>query len=232
MRDLLLDLPILKGMDKENVWDVLKHTHIEFRYYSNGDIILNPDMEVNEVLYLIGGNVRKIWTHPTLDLSFSEKLLSPSLINGAYLFGFERKPPYSIISEGPSSLLTIPKQQFFSNICKEQIPLINYFNYLSLRAQRPVSAFMSGIHNPLSIITNLLMSISEPSATDMKIHCNLQTFSIITGTREDYLINVLTGLCDNGIISMRKNEIIILSKEHLLDYLANPSLFKQSFKNN
>lgn len=138
MYEMIMDLPLFKGVGKEQVSLFLEKTHVNFRNYNGGEEIVERGEEVRMVRFVISGEVNILHEISDIDLKVEERAGFGRVLGAARLFGFDTGYPYRVVAATRASILEFSKDQYMNLLNSDRIYLLNFLNYLSLRAQRSV----------------------------------------------------------------------------------------------
>ena len=218
MYDLLMDLPLLQGISREHVSALLEKTHIEFSKANAGDVLRRAGDEDNALMYVISGSVEAEWRNHADDIviTFSEK--GRTLLDASHLFGMQRKNPYTYTAQTDVSLLSIDKSQYLSLLGTQSIYMLNFINYLSLRAQRPMELLAQIDSCRLrDFLTTWITTITPSTARNITLQADKSTLMKYTNQSEGSLIADLAEMQRQKVIKYSSDIIAIASRESLSD---------------
>lgn len=217
--DVIKQLPIIQGVDSKRLSDILEKTKVEFRNYADGESILTRGSEPQEVIYLISGNAFRRWSSPNFEIALSEKLMPYTLIGGGYFYGIDKRVPYNVVSAGAATMFCFPKVQLLRLLQSDQVLLINYLNYLSLRAQRPVTSLLEfGGDFFCEWLSSILFTVVDSKSVDVEIEFSEKFFnSFISATSTE---ERLFELQSKGLLKLEHNKISILSRQGVVKALS------------
>ncbi|MDE6143106.1 MAG: cyclic nucleotide-binding domain-containing protein, partial [Muribaculaceae bacterium] len=133
-----MDLPLFKGVGKDHISLFLEKTNIGFHNYESGERIVETGDVVRMVRFIISGEVRIIHRLEEASLTVEERCGFGKVLGADRLFGMETGYPYDVVAVGKTSVMEFSKEQYINLLHSDNIYMLNFFNYLSLRAQRPV----------------------------------------------------------------------------------------------
>lgn len=168
--EMIMDLPLFKGVGKDHVSLFLEKTHLNFINFNPGDTVVEEGEDVRMVRFVISGEVNIIHTIGDLGLLVEERAGFGRVLGAARLFGFDTGYPYKVVAATRISIMEFSKEQYMNLINSDRIYLLNYLNYLSLRAQRPTmstSRYWKG--TILNKIRRLIFLLTDPNCKSVKI---------------------------------------------------------------
>ena len=116
-------------------------------------------------------------------------VLRPRRVLGAdRLFGMTTGYPFWVKAVGKTSIMEFSKEQYVNLLHSDRIYMLNFFNYLSLRAQRPIEAICDygdgGIRSRLSLLIGIMTS---PGSNKIYIKASDEALSRYCSTDEGTL---------------------------------------------
>lgn len=220
MYDVLMELPLLQGISREQVSSFLLKTHVEFINLEDGALIMKSGNAADSLLYFITGTVKVEWCNNTGDLSITFEVGPKNLLGAANLFGMRRETPYTIRAKGKVSLMRVSKEQYLTLLQSQSQPiyLLNCLNYLSLRAQKPYELLAStkdmGI---MSMLRMWVCTVTPSNAENIAVHVTMQALSKYSNMNEDELRHSLFTLHHERVIELGMDTICIPSRTKLAD---------------
>lgn len=143
MYEMIMDLPLFKGVGPDQVSLFLEKTNVGFQNFDDGETVAELSDPVKMVKFVISGEV--LLSHPlrSLPVSVEERSGFGKVLGADRLFGMATGYPYSATSIGKTSIMEFSKEQYINLLHSDRIYMLNFFNFLSLRAQRPIDAIMA-----------------------------------------------------------------------------------------
>lgn len=139
--DILLELPILKGIGREHLSTLLEKTHLDFKTMKAGALMAKTGEPCNTVRCVLSGRFEKITGCIDGELTVREEMTTPAIIGLENLFGLDTTYRSDYLASTECSVMEFPKIQLVSLLAYNEICLINMLNYLSAAAQRPREAW-------------------------------------------------------------------------------------------
>ena len=168
--EFIMELPLFKGLSKENVSQLLEKTSISFFNFDNEEVILSEGESIKKVRFLIKGKAKIIYKIKNIDLSVEEIIEAGAPIGADRLFGFNTMCPCDVVSFGKSSLMEFSKEQYLNLLNSDRIYLLNFFNYLSFKSQKSTDAVLTFSQPDFKSRLSLLISLlGLQKSSDVKI---------------------------------------------------------------
>jgi len=222
MYDVIMQLPILQGIGKKRMSDILERTKIGFRKYSSGEKIISHGEEQKDVIYIISGSARRRWKMDDQGLCVCERMMPLALVNGSYLYGIDKRIPYDLTAAGSCVIFSFPREQLLENLMMDQVLLINYLNFLSLRTQRPVASLLD-FHGDFFFdwLCSLLLSVVDSKSVDIELEFTEDLYCAMVNAKGMDVERKLTELRTMGLLEFGNNRISILSIQELVEELSH-----------
>lgn len=213
MYDFIMDLPLFRGISREQVSGFLERTNIEIVNFEAGDAILDKEEEMNSLLFIISGKARVTLPFHNNNIKVSYTLGTGDVIAAEFLFGIMRKVPYDCIAMEKVALLRITKTQYISLLGQNNIYLFNFVNFLSRNCQNALEAAREIAPLTLESWLSLVMNncVGCQTATDITVEFTLEELEKALNTDSHCLISQVKGLEQRGMIRYDVNSILILA---------------------
>lgn len=188
MYEMIMDLPLFKGVGKDHISLFLEKTNIGFRNYNGGEILADIGESVRMVRFVISGEVNIIHRLEDVGVTVEERAGFGRVLGADRLFGLDTGYPYRAVAVTRTSIMEFSKEQYINLLHSDNIYMLNFFNYLSLRAQRPVDAikhYCNGTIN--SRVRQLVCVLTEPGAKGVVINGSDESLAEYCDTTEEYI---------------------------------------------
>ena len=217
MYEIIMDLPLFKGVSKNQVSAFLEKTNVGFCNYQAGEVIIGEGEEVEMVKFLIVGAVRIIHKLESLPITI-EETCDPGIVLGAdRLFGISTGYACEVRSVGKTSIMQFSKEQYMNLLQTDRIYMLNFFNYLSLRGQRPENALSHYAAGDLRSRLSVMISIlTHSSARDIALNVTDETLAKFGGMTIEEVIEWKDVAKRMELVSCKTNLIRILSRKGFL----------------
>lgn len=186
MYEMIMDLPLFKGVGKDHISLFLEKTNIGFRNYNGGEILADIGESVRMVRFVISGEVNIIHRLEDVGVAVEERAGFGRVLGADRLFGLDTGYPYRAVAVTRTSIMEFSKEQYINLLHSDNIYMLNFFNYLSLRAQRPVDAikhYCNGTIN--SRVRQLVCVLTDPGAKGVVINGSDEALAEYCDTTEE-----------------------------------------------
>lgn len=221
MYETIMDLPLFKGVGKDHVSQFLEKTDIRFQNYKAGDTIMLPGEIISDIRYVISGDVRCSAVNHIDGLRISCRIGRGTVIGADRLFGIHTGIRQTLRAIGDVSVMMFSKEKYINLLNSDPIYQLNFFNFLSLRAQRPVEALLGFNGNTLAGRLALLVSVMcDADVSDIVIGIPVSSFAEYCAAGEDSELRYLER---KKIITMEGSDIRIEDRRRLAEEGLKPS---------
>lgn len=218
MYETIMDLPLFKGTGRDDVSAFLEKTDVQFQKYDTARVIISPGEPVVDVKFIIAGKITL--THKSGDgkLEIQETLRRGHIIGAEYLYGLETYYPYEAKVAGTASIMQFSKERYFSLLQSHHVYMLNFLNYLSVRAQRPRRALLA--FNPASLVGKLAIwvaTLTTPGSLEVTLKCSRERLAALTGCSARGVESALHALRDAGLVELGREKIQLISRRRFLE---------------
>ena len=218
MYETIMDLPLFKGVGKDQVSQFLEKTPLSFTNYSDGEEISTAGEDVKMIKFIISGEVSIRQKLDSLNLTVEEISGSERVLGADRLFGISTGYPFTIVAHGKASIMQFKKEQYVNLLYSDRIYMLNFFNYLSLRAQRPVEAVSVFATGDIGGRLRQMVSImTDPVARTINLESTMDEVAHYCGVGREALDQWLKINEQSGIIKREEGRVTIPSRENFLD---------------
>lgn len=218
MYSIIMDLPLFKGISREQVSSFLEKTSIEFRNFNPSEIIIEQGNIIDNICFIISGEVTISWLNPTAGITLKYAIGKGSVLGANYLFGMHRNIPFGATAKTKVSALILTKSQYLALLESSQVYMLNYLNYLSLQIQRPQTAIVRSIPDSLhSLITDYLLTLTPRNAHDIAIAFNRDKMTLAAPNFIKSFKQRASELESQGLIKWSAYEIKIISRNDFIN---------------
>lgn len=211
MYEKIMQLPLFHGISKEQVSSFLEKTTIEFINYEDGEQIIEEGNFVESIVFVMSGHIRITHSLPHFNISIEETAGEGRVLGAENLFGMSTRYPFSANAEGKTSVMCFSKKQYISLLETDPIYRLNFFNYLSIRAQKPLGIL---INNSKPDIYSRLKTISETLSSSysktLTIKADDNSIAEYCGVTPNDVTTWKTLATSNGLIHSKDNTITLL----------------------
>ena len=219
MYDTLLDLPLLQGLGRADLTNILEKVKFHFDKYTPGQPITAQGDKCDKLIFILKGRIRSELTDKENRYALDEFIDAPHVIEPYSLFGMVTNYSSSYYADTDVSCVTIKKEYILTELNKYNIFQLNYLNIISNRAQ--------SLHNRLlhthvgdtreKRIHFLQQRCLNPSG-EKYLHIRMEDFAILIDDTRLNVSRALNNLQDRGLVALSRGEIHIPDLEKLSKY--------------
>lgn len=180
MYELMLQLPIFQGISRSQLTKILEKTSFHFDRFGAGDVIFDLDQKVENIIFVISGEVRL--TTPTFGgkMTILEDFYAPQTMPFQNFFGVDTFYRSRLTALQPTGIMLLDKSNFLSVLQQNMVLLVNVLNILSSNAQKQHKGLdFSSETDPLHRIASWMLAYTDRPAHNINLHakvsdwCNL-----------------------------------------------------------
>ena len=219
MYEMIMDLPLFKGVSKDQVSLFLEKTHIGFQNYNVGETLAAMGEPVNMVRFVISGDICLIHPLAGVGITIEERSGFGKVLGADRLFGMATGYPYTAVAKTKTSIMEFSKAQYVNLLHSARIYMLNFFNYLSLRAQRPVDSSVKYCHGDImSRMCMLVSMMTEPAAEEIVIRGEAEAIADYCNCDEQAVNAWRNMLVRAGLADCDSSSVRIKSRMEFLEY--------------
>lgn len=223
--DILLQTPIFQGVSKQKLTTCLEKHCVEFLKYSPGEVVVSSGEEFTHIKFLISGKLLNLTKNKAENLVVKEVYSAPNLISGNYIFGIETSSICNSIAVAEVGIMQIAKEDFLELLRKEQIFMINYLNFLSVRSQTYFNTMMSVSTGDLNErLAMWVLLLTHKKAEDIALSIKVDDLAKLLGDTRENLIGVLQALKKQKLLTFSESEIKVINRHGLADIVHGDDL--------
>jgi CRP-like cAMP-binding protein len=211
--NLITRCPVLRGVSPSDLELIFNEIHYNIKSYDKDVHIMGEGEKCTNLMILIEGAVRGEMTDFAGTSVKIEDIQAPRPIAPAFLFGEKNESPVTIISNVPTKILFIPKDEVIKLFQKNAVVLENYLNIVSSRGQ-----FLSQKVKLLSLKSlkqKIAFFLLEQRNQSDKPRITQQEMAEILGVTRPALARTLGQMEDENMILYSRGEIKILNEKEL-----------------
>ena len=214
----LMKLPIFQGVSHASLEKMVETVPFHFLKYAPGSTINTVGDPCTHVRFIFNGNV-KVTFVTVSKLTVGYQLSGPDVINPAFLFGIHTVYPFNVVATTDCGVLQVKKDDFVKMLQADEVVLFNYLNYLSRGGQVAVTSMATIAYGTVyERLATIIACLTPQNATNITIQFKVQDITRMLSTRRAALIEALTTLSAEGILTFNQNSIEILDRKRLLDH--------------
>lgn len=220
MYEILLGLPLFKGVSNEKISEIIEKAKFHFLKYLAGETIINAHDPCTHIKFIISGKARLTIANSDDRFKVSQTLEASNVIAPEFLFGKAPFYPCSAVALDATGILQISKSDYIKILNTDEIFLFNFLNIISMNAQKAVDGILALTTGSLEErIAFWIISLTQRGGTDITLTCKQRDLYSLFGVQRTSFIATLEGMKNRGIIDYDSNEIRIMSRDSLLDIL-------------
>lgn len=220
MFDLLVDLPLFRGVSSDTMKKIAGEVKFHFLKYPEGADVVKAGNTCTHIIFVISGSVRLTTENRNGRIAVSQTLRAPDVIAPDFLFGRATNYPCTAVALEPTGIMQISKADYLKILNSDQVFMFNYLNVISMNAQKSVVGLMSLTSGSLEErIAFWVVALTQPSGENVAIECPLRNLCAVWGVQRSTLIDALTRMREHGVESFGPSGVVFSSRKKLLDML-------------
>lgn len=224
MYEILMGLPLMKGVSRDRISEVVGMAKFHFLKYLPGETIINVGDPCTHIKFIISGKARLSISNSDKRFVVSQSLAAPDVIAPEFLFGKATRYPCSGVAIEPTGILQISKADYMKILGCDQIFLFNFLNTLSMNAQKGIEGILAITSGSLEDrIAFWIISLTQRGGTDITLTCKQRDLYSLFGVQRTSFLATLESMKQRGIIDYDQTEIRINSRRDLLEILNSSS---------
>lgn len=218
--DVLLELPLFKGVSREKIADIVGKAKFHFLKYPAETEFIQRGDTCQHIKFILSGKVHIVIENYDGRFSVSQTIEGPDVILPDFLFGRATAYPCNAKTLETSSILQIEKSDFLKIMELDRVVLLNYLNILSMNAQKAVDGVLAlSMGSIESRIAFWIISLTQPTGKDIALSCRQRTLSSVFGVQRSTLVAALDNMKKAGLLDYEPGLIRILDRRGLLSLL-------------
>jgi CRP-like cAMP-binding protein len=224
MFDLLMGLPLFRGVSHDRIADVVGATKFHFLKFEEGNVVVSAGEPCTHIQFIISGSVRMTITSSDRRFAVSQTLVAPDVIAPDFLFGRAVVYPSTVIALEPTSILQIAKNDYLKILNSDPIFIYNILNMLSTNAQKSVSGVLALTSGSIEErLAFWIVALTQPNGKDITLTSRQRNLYTMYGIPRQSFLAALDGLKQRGMIDYNLNEIKIMDRRDMLALLHTTS---------
>lgn len=220
MYDILLGLPLFKGVSRERMIEVVGNTRFHFLKYLPDETIINEGDPCTHIRFIISGSARVSITNKGRRFTVSQTLSAPDVIAPEFLFGLSTHYPCTATAIDALGILQIEKADYLRILNTDRVFLYNLLNLLSMKAQKGVEGILALTTGALDErLAYWIIALTQRSGKDIRLTCKTRDLYALFGVQRSSFMATLDSMKERGIIDYEPGIIHVKSRDALLDLL-------------
>lgn len=217
MYDTLLSLPLFQGLSQADFNSLLQKIRLDFVRYEEGTVIFSAGDMCKSLAFLISGNVQSSRNGNEADFTFLETIESPCLLEPYSMFGRAGVYQRSYTALTQCSFLMVNKQYIYTELGKYNICRMNLLNILSGKVQQLDGHIWSlGGMTLKERIIRFIKGLSDIQYGQKQLTIKMNDLALLMDATRLNVSRELNALESEGLISLRRKEILIPALERLI----------------
>lgn len=222
MFEILMGLPLFKGVSHERMAKTVGSSKFHFLKYLPGETIYRAGDPCVDLTFVISGSVRVKIVNPDDRFAVSQTINAPDVIAPEFLFGKITRYPGTVTAIDTTGLLRISKNDYMQILNSDTVFLLNYLNLLSMNAQKAVEGIIAVSTGELpERIAFWISALSQARSTDVCLECRSRDLTSLFGVARTSLKAALDRMKDEGLIDYTPYRINVRDRRALLSLLHN-----------
>lgn len=223
MYEILMDLPLFKGVSRESLNEIAGSTKLHFLKYLDGEKIVTQGEPCTHVKFIISGEVRSSISNTGDRFTVSQTLKAPDVIAPEFMFGLSTTYPCTVVAKQSAGILQIDKNEYVRILHRDRIFLYNYLNLLSMNAQKGVDGILSFTTGSLDErLAYWILALTQSSGTNVTLTCKARDLYLLFGVQRSSFMAMLDRLQEQGYITYGPGVINVTDRTRLLELLHRP----------
>lgn len=222
MFELLMELPLFRGVSRTRLAEVVGAAKFHFLKYPKGEPVVRAGEVCSHLAFVIGGSVRCAVANDNGRFVVSSTLSAPAVIAPDFLFGRFTNYPCTATAASTASILKISKQDFVNILCSDRVFMFNYLNTLSVNAQKSVHGLMSLTTGSLEErIAFWIIALTQPGSTDITMGCRTRDLCSIFNVPRSTFEATMDDMSRRELVVYDSYEIRVLDRRKILALIEN-----------
>ncbi|MCM1450247.1 MAG: Crp/Fnr family transcriptional regulator [Clostridiales bacterium] len=222
MYDILVDLPLFKGVGHDRISAMVGSTKMHFLKYLPGENIVVPNQVCTHLMFIISGSVRTSIANNSGRFNVSQTLTAPDVIAPEFLFGMSTHYPCTATAINATGILQIEKNDYINILNSDRVFLYNYLNLLSMNAQRGVNGILSFTTGSLDErLAYWVIALTQTTGTDISLICRQRDLYLLFGVQRSSFMATLDSMAERGLLTYEPGIIHFKNRSKLLDLLLH-----------
>ena len=224
MYEILMELPLFKGVSFDRLSEIIGHTRFHFLKYNDGEPVVTADTPCTHLKFVISGAVRLTTVNADGRMRVCQTLQSPDVIAPDFLFGRFTHYPCSGTAIGKTGILQITKMDYLKILHSDDVFMLNFLNTLSINAQKSVIGVLALTNGSLEErIAFWIAALTQRGSKEITLQCKQRDFYSLFGVQRSSFMATLDSMRERGLVEYDQRELRFPSRPALVELLTNPS---------
>jgi len=213
----LLQSPLFKGFNENNLERLLNNTHYNILHFSKGDMIALAEDPVTSLMIILEGKIKTEVLKESGKTLRMEDFGCSNIMAPGFVFGEKNTFPVNVIAYNATKIMVIPKSSFVEMLTKNHIVLNNFLDILSNKTQFLVGKIKNTFLLPIEgKMAKYILSMADlQSNTEFNLPNSQTWLAEKFGVTRPSVTRVLSKMNAKGIIEQKGKHLRILNRKEL-----------------
>ena len=220
MERILAQTQLFEGIAPARIKELVESVDYELIQYGAEEIVTLKGAPCRALLILTEGHARLETGEPASEAGPLGKLAAPALISPVSLYAPEGKMPVDVVTNVPSSVLSILKDDLTSLLLQERAMLENFLTIVS-DTSKPLSdqvLYMNFKTIKGKFAHLVLTQMEQEGQNSFRLEKTQREMAAMFGVTRPALARAIGELADEGSIYVNRKQITVLFPEKLQQY--------------
>jgi len=224
MFELLMNLPLFRGVSRSRIAEVVGSAKFHFLKYPKGETVVRAGEECTHLAFVISGSVRSEISNSSKRFSVSQTLKAPSAIAPDFLFGRTTRYPGTVVALTDCSILKISKVDYIRILNADQVFMFNFLNTLSVNAQKALDGILALTSGGLDErIAFWIIALTQPGSEDIELTCKTRDLCNLFSVQRNVFDAACHDMEQRNLIRYSPRKIEIVDRREMLSLLERQS---------
>lgn len=221
MYDLILELPLFKGLNHEQFTKIIEKVPFVFKKFHSNECIARAGDSCDKLLFLLSGRVRVASPTYSDRILIFEEFDAPYSLPTYYLFGRETTMQSTIYADGPAGMMMIEKSNFLDLIGDNRVLLVNVLNILSTAAQgQHLAMDCLGESSPQIRLASWLFAYTTRNAKNIMVVGEQKDWCDLFSCDEETFLSAINVLVDEKLMEYDRGKLNLTDRYGLRLFLS------------
>jgi CRP-like cAMP-binding protein len=217
MYDTLLQLPLLQGLGKNDLTNILAKVKFHFRKYEPGQAIVKQGSPCRELFFLINGDVKATFADERYHFSIQEIFSNPLVIEPYSLFGMHTDYTATYEAHTAVDVICIDKSYVVDELNNYEIFRFNFLNLISNRAQVAYTKLWDyRVGDIRKKITDFVALRVRRTEGEKRLHIKMEDLALLIDESRLNVSRELNAMQREGLVTLGRKEITIPDLKKLI----------------
>lgn len=220
MFEILMGLPLLKGVSAERMEKTVGSSKFHFLKYPPGETVFHAGDPCTDIAFILAGTVKLTIRSADGRFAVSQLIDGRDVISPDFLFGRKTNYPGDVIAHDTVSILRIPKSDYINILTSDHIFLFNYLNLLSMNAQKSVERILAVSSGDVAErIAYWISAMTQPRSHGIVLECSRRDLTTLFNTPRSVLKAALEDMKARGLVDYTPHSITVTDRQALIALL-------------